>query len=117
MFSTQSKTEIIILATVNLSSANALNLDQSRILWFGKELNLSQIAMIRHSKFKRSPMDKYDTGTNLELKVSDNDSVKNTVFEHILLSECLSHYHTMPHFDALQIYSFGKHLEKRKNCL
>ena len=26
-------------------------------------------------------------------------------------------YHTMPHFDALEIYSCGKHCEKRRNCL
>ena len=26
-------------------------------------------------------------------------------------------YHTMPHFDALKIYSYGKHCEKRRNCL
>ena len=32
-------TKIIILATVNLSSANAYNLDQSRTLSFGKELS------------------------------------------------------------------------------
>ena len=30
---------------------------------------------------------------------------------------CLTHYHTMPHFDALKIYSCGKHYEKRRNCL
>ena len=29
----------------------------------------------------------------------------------------LTHYHTMPHFDALKIYSCGKHREKRRNCL
>ena len=29
----------------------------------------------------------------------------------------LTHYHTTPHFDALKIYSFGKHCEKRRNCL
>ena len=29
----------------------------------------------------------------------------------------LTHYHTMPHFDALKIYSCGKHCEKRRNCL
>ena len=38
MFPTLSKSEIIILATFNLSSANAFNLDQSRSLLFGKEL-------------------------------------------------------------------------------
>ena len=29
----------------------------------------------------------------------------------------LTHYHTMPHFDALKIYSCGKHREKRRNYL
>ena len=29
----------------------------------------------------------------------------------------LTHYHTMPHFDALKINSCGKHCEKRKNGL
>ena len=34
-----------------------------------------------------------------------------------LVKEELTHYHTMPHFDALKIYSCGKHCEKRRNCL
>ena len=38
MYYTLSKTEILILATLNLSFANALNLDQSKILLVGKEL-------------------------------------------------------------------------------
>ena len=42
MFSTLSKTEILILATLNLSSANALNLDQFKILLFGKDDILHQ---------------------------------------------------------------------------
>ena len=25
--------------------------------------------------------------------------------------------HTVPHFDTLKIYSYGKHREKRRNCL
>ena len=33
-----------------------------------------------------------------------------------VLHFCLTHYHTMPHFDALKIYCFGKHCEKRRNC-
>ena len=41
MFSTLSKTEIIISATRNLSSANAFNLDQAKNLSFGKELILN----------------------------------------------------------------------------
>ena len=39
VFSTRSKTEIIILATFNLLSANALNLDKSKFLSSGEELN------------------------------------------------------------------------------
>ena len=38
MFSTQSKTKIIILTNSILCSENAFNLDQSRILSFGKKL-------------------------------------------------------------------------------
>ena len=38
MFSTPSKTEIMILATFNLLSADALNLAQSKKMTFGKEL-------------------------------------------------------------------------------
>ena len=45
-----------------------------------------------------------------------------TNFEHIIKRiawQChsLTHYHTMPHFDALKIYRCGKHCEKRRNCL
>ena len=39
MFSTQSKTKIIVLATFILLSATAFNLDQAKILSFGKELS------------------------------------------------------------------------------
>ena len=30
---------------------------------------------------------------------------------------CLTHYHTVSHFDALKIYSCGKYCEKKRNCL
>ena len=39
MFSTLSKTKIIILSALNLSSTNAFNLDKSKILSFPKELS------------------------------------------------------------------------------
>ena len=43
VLSTLSKREIIILQMFNLSSANALNLVTSKMLWFGKGLkNKSQ---------------------------------------------------------------------------
>ena len=41
MFSTLLQTEIIVLAMLKFSSANASNLDQSKILSYGKELNES----------------------------------------------------------------------------
>ena len=33
------------------------------------------------------------------------------------LWKSLTHYHTIPHFESLKIYSCGKHYEKRKKCL
>ena len=42
MFSTQSKTEIMIVATFKLSSANALTMAQSKKMSYGKELTLYQ---------------------------------------------------------------------------
>ena len=53
MFSTLSKTKIIILANFILSSANAFNLEQSTILSFGKELTLSQTTKFRLVHFER----------------------------------------------------------------
>ena len=38
MFSILSQTEIIVLAMLKFLTANAFNLDQSKILLFGKEL-------------------------------------------------------------------------------
>ena len=65
--STLPKTKSSFSFTFNLSSANALNLDHSKNLLFGKEL---------------------------------------------------THHHTkVLHFDPLKIYSYGKHCEKRRNCL
>ena len=45
MSSNLSKTEIIIWATFISSSANAFNLNQSKILLFGKELNVPYIVV------------------------------------------------------------------------
>ena len=46
MFSILSRREIIILATFNLSSANAFNLVTSAILSFGKGLTISQSGIV-----------------------------------------------------------------------
>ena len=48
MFSNLSKTNFKFWVTFILSSANALNLDQSKLLLFGKELR--HVHSIRHSK-------------------------------------------------------------------
>ena len=41
----------------------------------------------------------------------------NTVYIFCRISDALTHYQTMPHFDALKIYSCKKHCEKKRNCL
>ena len=51
MFSTLSKTDIIILATFYLSSANPLNLIQSKNLSFGKELKEQLFKVMRRSRY------------------------------------------------------------------
>ena len=43
MFSTQLKIKIVKLANFTFSSANAFNLDQSKILSFGKEIEIKEI--------------------------------------------------------------------------
>ena len=52
MFSTLSKTNFSFSVTFTLSSANAVNLDQSKILSFGKELMIK----IRLSMFIKFPI-------------------------------------------------------------
>ena len=37
--------------------------------------------------------------------------------ESILPGVLLTHYHTLPQFDALKIFSCRKHCEKGRNCL
>ena len=50
MFSTLPKTEFLILATLNLSSANALNLDQFTILLSANASNLDQSKILLFGK-------------------------------------------------------------------
>ena len=49
MFATLSRRIFIISATFNLSSANALNLGQSKILSFGKETNETHLSLCNNS--------------------------------------------------------------------
>ena len=46
----------------------------------------------------------------------DGDDADDVQFNMSLLIYS-THYHTLPHFDALKIYSCGKHFEKGRNCL
>ena len=68
MFFTLSKTGIIILATLNLSSAHAVNLAKAKILSFGKELRirLGQSYLDPHSPQKSIELGSSTVGeTNL----------------------------------------------------
>ena len=49
----------------------------------------------------------------MENNIGKGDSTDHRSF----LFPTLTHYHTIPHFDALEIYSCGNHCEKRRNCL
>ena len=69
MFSTLSDREIIISATFILSSANTLNLDQSKILLFGKGLTLSPFVFNQ----KMTVFGVRDGGERSPLKVINND--------------------------------------------
>ena len=59
MFSTLSKTEIIILATFNLTSANAFSLIQSKILWFRIEVKLVKILNLQIDQEKGHSIEHY----------------------------------------------------------
>ena len=52
-----------------------------------------------------------------ELQETMERSICRKNITEILLKMVLTHYHTMPHFDTLKIYSCGKHCKKRRYCL
>ena len=75
MFSSLSKTKITIFKCLFLSSANALNLDQSKILSFGNELH------VRRSIYSFSNACRMDKCRNLQNTVNSNDtSIRVLVF-------------------------------------
>ena len=76
MFSTLSETNFAILATFKFSSANALNLDESKILLCGKELTLSQMTNFRLFQNDEFADDNFKFGGNVR-KFSER--VENTV--------------------------------------
>ena len=56
------------------------------------------------------------TGPDTHGQATSN-KVNNISLNHALSKGGLTHYHIMPHFDAIKIYSCRKHCEKRRNCL
>ena len=49
--------------------------------------------------------------------LSSANALNLVTSEILLFGTGLTHYHTMPHFDALKIYSCGKMCEKWRICL
>ena len=47
---------------------------------------------------------------------SPSSSLVIHYFDMALACRSLTHYHTIPHFEALEIYRSGKHCEKKRNC-
>ena len=103
-------------------------------------LTLSQTTNLDSSKLKEYADDNFkfdENGRKLskrventvakgEMLVTSNFSFFHSVFKRLVSQErqkvllCgngLTHYHTMPHFDALKIREPWKKCEKRRNCL
>ena len=124
-----------ILVTLNLSSANIFHLDTSNIVSLGKQLKpfstLFRLYHIGQCTFPCIPEVSFISNPqNILLKpltaFTHNDrhdfsNIEATSAPYPCFHEFfffnLTRYHTMPHFDALKIYSCGKHGKKRKNCL
>ena len=74
-----------------------------------------------HSVFKRLTLQKRKTKSLFFLKELNSllDLIMFLCYHHSYdwLFRSLSQDHTIPHFDALKIFSCGKHCEKRRNCL
>ena len=104
-FLTVPKTNLNFSVTFIFSSPNAFNSDLSKILSFGNELNDKFHTHIVTWAFSQDPW-WYSQNWNKQVRaLQGHNSVKNT----------LTYYNTIPHFDALKIYSCRKHCEKRRN--
>ena len=80
MFSSLPETEIIILATLNLSSANAFNLVKAKILSFDKQLTLFSLRVCKTKHFK--PM--WEEEKLLITSNSPHPTVFSTLWENFL---------------------------------
>ena len=53
----------------------------------------------------------------LSLQIKVSDTLNMAVAINASIEKRLTYHHTMPHFDALKIYSCGKHCKKKRKCL
>ena len=61
---------------------------------------------------------KNDIVTSDDIKIYNTGKFQDFSASYVMKNQILrSHYHTIPHFDALKIYSSGKHCKKRRNCM
>ena len=70
MFSTLSQTDIIILETLNLLSANAFNLVKAKILSFGKKLEEIVVFSCSNVKFNRMFVKRLKRGIKADFSTS-----------------------------------------------
>ena len=89
MFSNLSKTKIIVLVPFILSSANALKLDQSKIVLFGNRLTLPNAKILDMSKLKAFAGDKIDVTEKLKFVLERVENIvgkgENAGYQHFLL--------------------------------
>ena len=128
---------------LKLSSANSFSLEESKICClvmvelFTKRQKF-RLVWIQSTRRQQNKCDQKKKKCKFLLGMVENNLGKgeNAGKQHFLLfPKCfqktyfsgslivgivlkkLTHYHTMLHFDALKIYSCGKHCEKKRNCL
>ena len=113
------------LITFISSSANAFNLDQSKILLFGKGLTIKfrfcfNSKHLRQTNQNEAQLMKIVKGQKMwweKDKMVDNRIFSFPTIIASLLCYGLKLYHTMPHFDTPVIYTYGEHCVKWRNCL
>ena len=98
----------------------------------GHEVKVGHDSIHRHENFKKDvepkflydiaiitlpePVEKYTT-TLRPICLPEANEIGIFNFSRSSVLTLINHYHTIPHFDALMIYSYEQHCEKRRNCL
>ena len=119
MFSTILRTKIIILANFILSSANAFDLDQSRILSFGKDfMQWSAIRIDLSTLHGSKPF--YFWSFFLLLDKNEflygSSIVMSWYLRHMASNYALTLYHASPTFNDPRNEGVWKHYGKRRKC-